>query len=59
MQTFFHHYFSIFTHEHEYGVDSKISFISYRFDHQSDLLNINTKIIEFLSLTDQLLELEN
>ncbi len=40
-------------------IDSKNSFISYRFDHQSDLLNINTKIIEFLSLTDQLLELEN
>jgi outer membrane protein TolC len=40
-------------------INTKNSFISYRFGHQSDLLNINTKIIEFLSLTDQLLELEN
>ena len=40
-------------------INTKNSFISYKFGHQSDLLNINTKIIEFLSLTDQLLELEN
>lgn len=38
-------------------IETKNSFSSYRFTHQTDLLNINTKIIEFLSLTDQLLEL--
>jgi outer membrane protein TolC len=38
-------------------IESKNNFSAYRYTHQADLLNINIKIIEILSLNDQLLAL--
>lgn len=39
-------------------IESKSNFAAYRFENQTDLLNINTKTIELLALTDGLLGLE-